>query len=143
MRAPSYYYYYYSSIYLCLDGPAQRTARELLIPTAAATAAHAATTATTAATASAAAALLPLKGVGGALCALLERLLVGLDETRRLVREAERQRLEAAELDALPEDDGRVDLVERGAWQPLGTTAEALAERFGYRLRPEPITSMR
>ena len=68
-----------------------------------------ATSATTLATATV---VLPGEGVGRALCLLLERTLVGLDERAGLVGESEGQALETAELDALPEDDGLGDLVE-------------------------------
>ena len=100
---------------LSLDGASQRTACELLIPASPGTAAAATTSAATATAASSAATALSLEGVGCALCSLLERLLVRLDEARCLVREAESQGLETRQLDALAEDDGAVDLVESGA----------------------------
>ena len=100
---------------LSLDGASQRTACELLIPASPGAAAAAAASAATATAASSAATALSLEGVGCALCSLLERLLVRLDEAGCLVREAESQGLETRQLDALAEDDGAVDLVESGA----------------------------
>ena len=74
----------------------------------------AATTTTTAAT-TGAGALIALEGIGHTLRALLECLLVGLEEVHRLVGEGDDLGLETRELDALAEDDGVVDLVEGGA----------------------------
>lgn len=106
--------------YLTANGSSQRSAGELraaglaLRVAARARAAAAASTAATTTTSAAATATLALEGVGCALCALLERALVGLDESRGLVREGEGQRLETAELDALAEDEVQRDLVQRG-----------------------------
>lgn len=56
--------------------------------------------------------VLPGEGVGGALCLLLERALVGLNKGAGLVGESESQALETAELNTLAEDDGLGDLVK-------------------------------
>ena len=94
-----------------LEAARSSAAGVVTLPTSALGAsASAATTATTAATLLRVA----IEGVGGPLGALLERTLVGLDEVAGLVAECQGQALQAGKFDALSEDDGAVDLVERG-----------------------------
>src|SRR5689334_2264053 len=72
--------------------------------------ASATSTATTPLTASPA--IFPAECVGGSLCPVLQRPLVGLDQSTRLVRKCEGQTLESAQLDTLAEDDSLSDLVQ-------------------------------
>lgn len=89
-----------------------KTLARLSAPTEVSSSASSSATATAASSSSLP--TLSLKCVGCALCSLLERPLVALNETGSLIRQSKSQALEARKLNTLAEDDGAVDLVESG-----------------------------
>lgn len=107
-----------------LDCIAQCATTKLLVAGSSLTAAATTTTsarnttcraaaATASATPAAPIALVALEGVGHAGGAGLEDLFVGLEDAHGLLRDGDGLALQARQLDALAEDDGVVDLVER------------------------------
>lgn len=103
---------------LCSNRSTKRTTSELR-PTSlsrrtrSTTSSTTATAMTSSVSATTTSAALSFEGIGSALCSRLQRPLVTFDQTACLIAESQCQALQSAQFNALPENNGRVDLVKR------------------------------